>query len=75
MKKAKKKNKKSVSEIVLELGNFLDSPKTSEEIKKEIKDKKGHNIPLQDLRVNLLRLLRKEKLQRKKEGSFYKYHN
>ncbi len=76
MKKSKKsKNKKSVSEIILELGKFLDSPKTAEEIKKEIKDKKGHSISLQDIRVNLLYLLRREELNRKKEGGSYKYHN
>lgn len=75
MKKNKKSNKKSVADIILELGKFLDNPKTAEEIKKEIKDKKGHNVPLQDVRVNLLYLLRREKLNRKKEGSFYKYHN
>ena len=70
-----KKNKKSVSEIILELGKFLDSPKTAEEMKKEIKDRKGKSISLQDIRVNLLYLLRREKLSRIKEGSSYKYHN
>ncbi len=70
-----KKNKKSVADIILELGIFLNEAKTAEEIKKEIKDRKGHSIDLQDIRVNLLYLLRREKIKRKKEGSFYKYHN
>ncbi len=69
------KGKKSVAERIAELGKFLDTPKTAEEIKKEIKDRKGHSILLQDIRVNLLYLLRREKLKRKKEGNFYKYHN
>ncbi|MBS3160014.1 hypothetical protein J4436_04450 [Candidatus Woesearchaeota archaeon] len=69
------KGKKSVAEKIAELGRFLDIPRTAEEIKKEIKDKKGNNIPLQDIRVNLLYLLRREKLKRKKEGNFYRYHN
>ena len=75
MKKSKIGKKKSVADIILELGSFLNVAKTAEEIKKEIKDKKGHNLDLQDIRVNLLYLLRREKLKRKKEGIFYKYHN
>ena len=71
----KNKAKKSVAEIILELNGFLDKPKIAEEIKKEIKDRKGRVIPLQDIRVNLLYLLRREKIKRKKEGSSYKYHN
>lgn len=68
------KTKKSVSEIISELGSFLIEARTAEEIKKEIKDRKGHNINLQDIRVNLLYLLRREKIKRKKEGGSYKYH-
>lgn len=74
MKKKKSKNKKSISEIILEHGKFMNEPKLAEEIKKEIKDRKGHNIPLQDIRVNLLYLLRREKIKRKKEGKLYRYY-
>ena len=74
MKKKKSKNKKSVSEIILEHGKFMNEPKLAEEIKKEIKDRKGHNILLQDIRVNLLYLLRREKIKRKKEGKLYRYY-
>jgi|GEM_PF-1689417 len=73
--KKSEKNKKSVADIILELGSFLDEVKTAEEIKKEIKDRKGYSVDLQDIRVNLLYLLRREKIKRKKEGSVYKYHN
>lgn len=73
--KMAKISKKSVADIILALGKFLDVPRTAEEIKKEIKDRKGHSIDLQDIRVNLLYLLRRDKIKRKKEGSFYKYHN
>ncbi len=69
------KNEKSVADIILDLGKFLDKPKAAEEVKKEIKDRKGHIIPFQDIRVNLLYLLRREKLNRIKEDNFYKYHN
>lgn len=75
MTKRKNKDKKSVSEIILALDKFLDTPKIAEEIKKEIKDKKGHSISLQDIRVNLLYLLRREKIKRKKEDKTYKYYN
>ena len=71
----KTKSKKSIAKIILELGKFLDEPKIAEEIKKEIKDRKGHSIPVQDIRVNLLYLLRREKIKRKKEDTFYKYYN
>lgn len=72
---SKKSKKKSVADIILELGDFLKIPKLAEEIQKEIKDLKGHRISIQDVRVNLLYLLRKEKIKRKKEGPLYKYHN
>ena len=41
--------------------------------KTEIKDKYGHSEELDDVRVNLLYLLRREKIQRKKIGKIYKY--
>lgn len=74
-KKIRERNKKkSVSEMILELGDFLKSPKPAEEIKKEIKHNKGHIISIQDIRVNLLYLLRRDEVKRKKEGAFYKYY-
>jgi len=67
-------SKKSIADRILDLGDFLKTPKLAEDIRKEIKDKTGYSFDLQDIRVNLLYLLRREKLKRKKEGSFYKYH-
>jgi len=70
---AKKKSEKSIADRILELNAFLHTSKTAEEIKAEIKDSTGHNIKLDDLRVNLLYLLRREKIKRKKDGKIYKY--
>ena len=68
--------KKSIVDRILELGDFLKTPRFAEEIRKEIKDRTGYSFDLQDIRVNLLSLLRREKLKRKKEGTtLYKYHN
>lgn len=68
--------KKSIADRILELGEFLKTPRLAEGIRKEIKDRTGYSFDLQDIRVNLLYLLRREKLKRKKEGtSLYKYHN
>ena len=70
-----KTSKKSISDRILDLGDFLKTPKLAEDIQKEIKDKTGYSFDLQDIRVNLLYLLRREKVKRKKEGkSLYKYH-
>lgn len=69
----KKKNKYSVTEKILELENFLKKSKTAEEIKKELKDTLGYNINIREIRRSLLRLLRRKKVRRKKEGDFYKY--
>ena len=66
---------KSIAERILELGQFINTPRTAQEIRKEIKDKSGNSFTLQDIRVNLLYLLRREKIKREKEGtSLYKYH-
>ena len=68
--------KKSIVDRILELGDFLKTPRFAEEIRKEIKDRTGYSFDLQDIRVNLRSLLRREKLKRKKEGTtLYKYHN
>lgn len=68
-----KKSKKSVAKVILALGNFLKTPRLAEEIQKEIKHNTGYIISLQDIRVNLLYLLRREKVKREKEGKFYRY--
>lgn len=70
----KKKNKKkaSVAEKIMKIIN--KQPRAAEEIKKELKDRFGYNETLDDVRVNLLYLLRREKIQRKKEDKIYKYH-
>ena len=68
----KKNNKISVSEKILKI--VVKQPKSAEELKKELKDKFGYNIKPEDIRVNLLYLLRRGQIQRKKEDSIYKYH-
>ena len=73
MKMAKKKDK-SVADRILEIGSFLQTLKSAEEIKAKIKDSTGYNIKMADLRVNLLYLLRREKIKREKVGQIYKYH-
>ncbi len=67
-----KKQKSSVAEKILKVVN--EKNKTAEEIQKELKDKYGFSIKSQDIRVNLLYLLRREKIQRTKEDDAYKYH-
>lgn len=47
---------------------------TAEEVKKQLKDQFGYNIKPEDIRVNLLYLLRREKIKRTKEDKVYKYH-
>lgn len=68
----KKNNKISVSEKILKI--VAKQPKSAEEFKKELKDRFGYNIKPEDIRVNLLYLLRRGQIQRKKEDSIYKYH-
>jgi len=68
----KKKQKASVAEKIMKVVD--KRPKTAEEIKKELKDRFGHNEKPEDIRVNLLYLLRREKIKRKKENKIYKYH-
>lgn len=68
----KKKQKASVAEKIMKV---IDKrPKAAEEIKQELKDRFGHNEKPEDVRVNLLYLLRREKIKRKKENKIYKYH-
>lgn len=67
-----KKSKISVADKIIKV--IQKQPKTAEEIKRELKDKFGYNIKSEDVRVNLLYLLRREKIKRVKEGKLYKYH-
>lgn len=70
--KKKKKQKVSVAEKIMKI---IDKrPKAAEEIKKELKDRFGYNKKPEDIRVNLLYLLRKERIKRKKEKKIYKYY-
>ncbi|MFA6306784.1 MAG: hypothetical protein WC639_03195 [Patescibacteria group bacterium] len=67
----KKKQRVSVAEKIMRI---VDKRlRTAEEIKKELKDAFGYNIRLEEVRVNLLFLLRREKIKRKKEDKIYKY--
>ena len=68
----KEKQKISVAEKIMKI---IDKrPKAAEEIKKELKDRFGYNEKPEDVRVNLLYLLRREKIKRKTENKIYKYH-
>ncbi len=67
-----KKQVVSVSEKIMKVIN--EQPKIAEEIRRELKDQFGYNKELDDIRVNLLYLLRREKIKRKKENKIYKYH-
>lgn len=69
---AKKKQKVSLAERLLKV--IDKKPRPAEEFKKELKDGFGYSIKLEDIRVNLLYLLRREKIHRKKENSVYKYY-
>ncbi len=66
--------KNSISKKIMDLSNFLRTPRIAEDLQKELKVKQGYNFKLQDIRVNLLYLLRRGQIQRQKEGSLYKYY-
>lgn len=66
-----KSHKKSLSEVIMKV--MTKSPMLAEEINPLIKDKFGYRVTVQDVRVNLLYLLRREKVQRLKENGKYKY--
>lgn len=68
----KKKTKISVAEKIMKI--ISRQPKNAEEIKKELKDQFGFNEKPEGIRINLLYLLRREKIKRKKEGKIYRYH-
>lgn len=60
----KRKQKASLAEKIMKI--IDKKPNTGEEIKKELKDRLGCTAKLTDIRVNLLYLLRREKIQRRK---------
>ena len=62
----------SVAEKIVKI--IDKQPKSAEEFKRELKDRFGYNIKPEDIRINLLYLLRRGKIHRKKEGSVYKYY-
>lgn len=66
-----KTQKKSLSEIIMKV--MTKSPMLAEEIGSLIKEKFGYRVSVQDIRVNLLYLLRREEVKRKKDGAKYKY--
>lgn len=68
----KKKQKTSVAEKIMKA--VSKQPKTADEIMQELKDRFGYPIKSKDIRVNLLYLLRRARIQRKKEGKIYKYY-
>jgi len=67
----KKKQKPSAAEKIMKIVD--KHPNTAEEIRQELKDRFGYSVKPEDVRVNLLYLLRREKIQRKKEEKIYKY--
>lgn len=73
MKKIKS-NKISIPEMISGLGNFMKTPRGSEDIKLEIKDSQGYNIGEDQIKMALLRLLRSKKIKRRKEDKIYKYY-
>jgi len=70
----KRSHDKSVPGKILELGEFLKTPKTAEDIKRELKDSFGYNIGIVEVSRSLLRLLRKKEIKRKKDDKVYKYY-
>ena len=68
----KKKNKTSVADLLLRV--IDKTPKSADEIRRELKDRFGHNVRPDDVRVNLLYLLRRDKIKRKKINKIYKYY-
>lgn len=67
-----KTQKTSVAEKIMRV--ISEKLVTAEEIRKQLKDRLGYSIKPEDIRVNLLYLLRREKIKRKKENKMYRYH-
>lgn len=69
MKKSKKMS------VAKKITKIIDKqPKSAEELKQELKDRFGYAIKPEDVRVNLLYLLRRGKIHRRKENNIYKYY-
>ncbi len=68
----KKKQKASVSEKIMKI--IGKQSMAADEIRQELKDKFGYPVKPEDVRVNLLYLLRRGKIKRKKVDTIYKYH-
>lgn len=68
----KTKQKVSVSEKLMKV--LTTDARDAEEIRTELKDSFGFSEKLEDVRVNLLYLLRRGKIKRKKYDNVYKYH-
>ena len=70
----KKKSSKTNS-LAERLAKFITKhPKSAEELRRELKDRSGYSERLDDIRVNLLYLIRRDKVKRVKDGKLYKYH-
>lgn len=70
----KKKSSKSASLAERLIKLIINQPKSAEELRRELKDSFGYNEKPEDIRVNLLYLLRRGKIKRTKDGKLYKYH-
>jgi len=68
----KKKQKASVAEKIMKV--LSKKPMAADEVRQELKDRFGYPVKPEDVRVNLLYLLRREKIERKKVDKVYKYH-
>lgn len=67
-----KKQKASVAERIMKV--LGKQPMTADEIRRELKDRFGYIDESEAIRVNLLYLLRRGKIERKKIDKIYKYH-
>lgn len=70
----KKKNSKSVSLAERLVKLITKQSKSAEELRDELKDRFGYKEKHEHIRVNLLYLLRREKIKRVRTGKLYKYH-
>lgn len=62
----------SLAEKLMKL--ITKQPKSAEELRVELKDRFGYKEKPEDIRINLLYLLRREKIRRVKNSKLYKYH-
>jgi len=68
----RKRSKTSLAEKLIKVIN--KEPRSAEELRRDLKDRFGYNEKPEDIRVNLLYLLRRERIKRKKSEKIYKYH-